>query len=222
MAKVLIVEDDAPLADGLAYNLERAGHEVLVARDGASGLELALTRRPDLVVLDLMLPALDGFGFLSKFRAAARDTPVIVLSALSDETTKIRGLDGGASDYVTKPFGVGELLARIRARLGGKPAAQAPIRVGEGEIDLERLEFRRGGHRVALTPTECSLVAELAKRPGAPVERAELLRTVWGVGPAATRTLDTHVARLRRKIEPDPSNPRHVITVHGVGLRLDP
>ncbi len=222
MARILIVEDDAALADGLHYNLARAGHEVTVARDGRVGLETALAQRPDLVVLDLMLPGLDGFGFLERFRATARETPVIVLSALADEGAKIRGLDGGAADYVTKPFGVGELLARIRARLAEHPPALATIDLASGTIDLARLEFRSGARVVALTPTERSLLAELARRIGKAVPRADLVHALWGVEPTETRALDTHVARVRRKIEPTPARPRHLVTVHGVGFRLDP
>lgn len=222
MARILIVDDDGPLAAGLEYNLVRAGHEVVVARDGKTGLSRAVADRPDVVVLDLMLPGLDGFGFLAQFRATSSVTPVIVLSALGDEATKIRCLESGAADYVTKPFGVGELIARIRLRLAEHPAPPRTIRIGAGVADLDRFEFSVGRSHAALTPTEATLLAELAKHPGAAVPRDDLLRNVWGVGPAQSRTLDTHVARLRRKIEPDPAHPRHLVTVHGVGFRLDP
>jgi DNA-binding response OmpR family regulator len=154
-------------------------------------------------------------------RSRERELPVIVLSALSDEATKVRGLDAGAADYVTKPFGVAELLARIRARLAERPAAVTVLSLGDGEADLARYEFRRGGRRVTLTPTEAALLALLARHPGAAVGREEIVRALWGVEASATRTLDTHVSRLRRKVEPDPRRPRHVVTVHGVGFRLD-
>ncbi len=221
-ATILLVEDDRAMAEGIEYNLGRAGYRVLRAADGAAGLRLAADARPDLVVLDLMLPGLDGFGFLERLRGGGARVPVLVLSALDSETDKIRGLDLGADDYVVKPFGVGELLARIRARLGDRGGGAKSFRLGEGTVDLDRLVFERGRKSVALTPTEASLLVELQRRSGAPARREDLLRAVWGAGPAETRTLDTHIARLRRKIEKDPARPRHLLTVHAVGYRLDP
>lgn len=224
MPTILVVEDDRALAEGLAYNLGKAGYRVLRAADGAEGVALARESRPDLVVLDLMLPGLDGFGFLRDVRGAGDRVPVIVLSALDAEGDKIRGLDLGADDYVTKPFGVGELLARIRVRLGegGAATGARSFRLGEGTVHLDRLEWVLGRRRAPLTATEARLLAELHRFAGSPVPREEILRSVWGADPGGTRTLDTHVARLRRKIERDPSRPRHLLTVHGVGYRLEP
>jgi DNA-binding response OmpR family regulator len=218
---ILLVEDDRTLAEGLAYNLDRAGYRVVRAGDGPGGLALAESDPPDLVVLDVMLPGLDGFAFLERLRARGSRVPVIVLSALDAETDKVRGLDLGADDYLAKPFGVGELLARIRARLGDRGSGPASFRLGDAAVHLDRLEFERDGKRLPLTPKEASLLRELHRFAGAPVAREVLLRALWGVGPGATRTLDTHVARLRRKIERDPAEPRHLLTVHGVGYRLD-
>ncbi len=222
MPTILVVEDDRALAEGLAYNLERAGYRVLRAGGGAEGAALAKEARPDLVILDLMLPGLDGFGFLRSVRGGGDRVPVIVLSALDAETDKIRGLDLGADDYVTKPFGVGELLARIRTRLGEGGAGARSFRLGEGTVHLDRLAWVKGRVSTALTPTEAGILRELHRFPGVPVEREALLRALWGADPGGTRTLDTHVARLRRKIEKDPARPRHLVTVHGIGYRLDP
>lgn len=222
MPTILLVEDDRALSEGLAYNLGRAGYRVLRAADGTEGLRLAGAEPPDLVILDLMLPGVDGFGFLERIRRGGSRVPVIVLSALDEETDKIRGLDLGADDYVAKPFGVGELLARIRARLGEKGSGPKSFRLGEGTIHLDRLAFERGRRSVPLTPTEAAILRELHRFAGAPVPREEILRALWGTDPGATRTLDTHVARLRRKIEKDPARPRHLVTVHAVGYRLDP
>jgi DNA-binding response OmpR family regulator len=219
---ILLVEDDRFLAEGLEYNLERAGHRVVRAGDATAGLRLVRDAAPDLVVLDLMLPGVDGFGFLARLRAAKCRAPVIVLSALESETDKIRALDAGADDFVTKPFGVGELLARIRARLSSpeRGARREAVQLPEGTIDLGALEFRSGRRRVTLTPTEAALLDCLLRAEGAAVPREHLLRAVWGVGSAESRTLDTHVARLRRKIEPDPDRPRYLRTAHSVGYRF--
>jgi len=222
VARILLVEDDAAMAAGLAYNLRRAGHEVLLAGDGPTGLRLAREGAPDLVVLDVMLPGLDGFAVLERLRAGGSRVPVVVLSALGEEEQKVRCLDGGAQDYVTKPFSVAELLARVRVRLGESAAAPEgdAFALGAGVVRLAGLEFVAGGHTVALTPTEVQLLRLLHARRGAAVAREEILREVWGVDDQSTRTLDTHVARLRRKLEPDPAHPRHLVTVHGVGYRL--
>lgn len=223
MKRILIVEDDPNLAEGLAYNLERDGYDVLQASDGPSGLRLARERSPDLIVLDVMLPELGGFDVLDRLRGDGRRTPVIVLSALGEEVHRLRGFDAGADDYVVKPFSVAELLARIRLRLRERvPAATEDFALAGGRVHLGRLEFIRAGERIGLTPTEVDLLRALHAQVGVPVTREELLETVWGVGGTASRTLDTHVARLRRKVECDPHDPRHIVTVHSVGYRLDP
>ena len=219
--KILIVEDDPRLSEGLAYNLDRAGYEVCQAADGITGLELALSEAPDLIVLDLMLPGRSGMEILGDLRKAGRAIPVIILSAIDDEVEKVRGFGLGAIDYVTKPFGVAELLARIRVRLSGHPGADPEtVALGTGTARLSDFIFERDGVEHPLTPTEVDILRYLAARIGGPVRRDDLVRAIWGLGAHSTRTLDTHVARLRKKIEPDPAHPRHLVTVHGVGYRL--
>jgi len=220
---ILVIEDDAHLAQGLRYNLERAGYRVVHAARGPEGLQAALTLGPDLVLLDLMLPGLHGFDLLARLREAGSTVPVIILTVQEAEVDKIRGFDAGADDYLTKPFGLGELLARIRARLRG-PGGDAPVEyaVAGGVLRLDALVFERDGGRVALTPTEAEILRLLCRRAGDPVRREELLGSIWGLRDSATRTLDTHVTRLRKKLEKDPANPQHLLTVHGVGYRLAP
>ena len=220
MTRILIVEDDAHLAAGLRYSLERAGYEVLHAGSGPDGLRTAQEHNPDLMILDLMLPGLHGFGLLEKLRAKGARTPVIILSAKDEEVDKIRGFDAGADDYMSKPFGMGELLARIRARLPA--AAKDGFRCGEGTVHLDAFTFELRGETVALTPTEVDILRALHRESGRPVPRDELLRSIWGLTRSNTRTLDTHVRRLRSKLERDPSHPEHIVTVHGVGYRFDP
>lgn len=222
--RILVIEDDAHLAAGLRYNLEKAGYSVSHAASGPDGLRSARDLRPDLIVLDLMLPGLSGFDLLGKLRDEGVKTPVIILSAKDAEMDKIRGFDTGADDYVSKPFGMGELLARIRARLrGGAPGGEegeTVFQLGGGSVHLEAMVFERDGGAVALTPTEVEVLRLLHRRVGKPVRREDLLREVWGVTAASTRTLDTHITRLRKKLERDPGQPAHLLTVHGVGYRL--
>ena len=220
--RILVVEDDAHLAAGLRYNLEKAGYLVSHAASGPEGLQLARESRPDLIVLDLMLPGLHGFDLLGALRADGVRTPVIILSAKDAEVDKIRGFDTGADDYLSKPFGMGELLARIRARLrgGAGDEEETEFAVGGGTVRLETMLFERDGETVHLTPTEVDVLRLLFGRVGRPVRREDLLKEVWGVGSASTRTLDTHITRLRKKLERDPGRPAHILTVHGVGYRL--
>jgi DNA-binding response OmpR family regulator len=220
--RILIVEDDAHLAAGLRYNLEKAGYAVSHAASGPDGLQSARDLHPDLIVLDLMLPGLDGFDLLGTLRDEGVRTPVIILSAKDAEVDKIRGFDTGADDYVSKPFGMGELLARIRARLrGGELEEEETVfAVGGGTVRLETMVFERDGGTTPLTPTEVDVLRLLYRRVGKPVRREDLLKEVWGVASASTRTLDTHVTRLRKKLERDPARPAHIVTVHGVGYRL--
>ena len=224
-----MVEDNPDLAFGLRNNLEIEGYEVVVAADGPSGLEEARTCRPDLVVLDLMLPGLDGFRVLRALREDGSRVPVLLLTARGDESDKVRGLRLGADDYVTKPFGVLELLARVEALLrrtaAGGPAAagQALERFGEIEVDPAARTVRRAGRTVGLRPMEFDLLLALLRRRGAVASRLELMREVWGHQAAVlSRTVDTHVAELRRKLEKDPAVPRHILTVRKAGYRLQP
>jgi DNA-binding response OmpR family regulator len=221
VTRVLIVEDNRDLAYGLRNNLEIEGYDVDVAVDGAEGLERAKSTRPDLVVLDLMLPKMDGFRVLRALRDDGLTMPVLVLTARGEESDKVRGLKLGADDYLTKPFGLLELLARVEALLRrAAPRAPADL-VGDIEIDRSTRTVTRNGNAVELAPKEYDLLIALADRNGAVVSRLELMRQVWGYSDAViTRTIDTHVAELRRKLERDPAQPRHILTVRKVGYRL--
>jgi DNA-binding response OmpR family regulator len=227
---VLIIEDNATLAAGLRNNLEYEGYEAIVAPDAGSGLAAARERRPDLIILDLMLPDMDGYRALRALRERGDETPVLVLTALADESDKVRGLRFGADDYVTKPFGLMELLARVdallrRARAAvphGAPAAAATVAVGDVRVCLATHAVTRAGRPVALRPKEYDLLVALLRRGGGVATRLDLLREVWGYGDGVTsRTVDTHVAELRRKLERDPANPRLLLTVRKTGYRLD-
>ena len=220
MTRILLVEDNADLAYGLRNNLEIEGYEVDVAADGEEGLEQARRTRPALVILDLMLPRLDGFRVLRAMRAEGLAMPVLILTARGEEADKVRGLKLGADDYVTKPFGVLELLARVEALL--RRNTSTPVeRIGEIEIDRATRVVLRRGARVDLAPKEFDLLVALADRRGAIATRLELMRSVWGWSDAViTRTIDTHVAELRRKLEDDPARPQLILTVRKVGYRL--
>ncbi len=218
-----MVEDNRDLALGLRNNLEIEGHEVEVAPDGRTALAAARARRPDLVVLDLMLPDQDGFRVLKGLRAAAEAPPVLILTARGEEADKVRGLKLGADDYVTKPFGLLELLARVEALL--RRTRPGPARrletFGEVEVDVAARTVRKRGRDVELAPKELDLLLALLAVEGAAVSRVDLLRRVWGYPSAVvTRTVDTHVAELRRKLENDPARPDHVLTVRKLGYRL--
>jgi DNA-binding response OmpR family regulator len=218
---ILIIEDNADLAYGLRNNLEIEGYEVEVSPDGRSGLERARNRRPDLVILDLMLPEMDGFRILRTLRQEGCTVPVLILTARGEEADKVRGLRLGAEDYVTKPFGVLELLARVEVLLRGKTRGHACERFGEVEVDVARRVVTRAGAPVELAPKEFDLLLALLRRRGAVASRLELLREVWGYSAAAvTRTVDTHIAELRRKLEAQPSHPRHILTARKAGYRL--
>jgi DNA-binding response OmpR family regulator len=227
MIRILLVEDNRDLAFGLRNNLEIEGYEVEVASDGRSGLERTRDRRPDLLILDLMLPGLDGFRLLEALRQRDHATPVLILTARGEEADKVRGLKLGADDYVTKPFGVLELLARVEALLrrerrqsAARPGS-APQAFGDIEVDPAARTVTRGRSPVELAPKEYDLLLALLGRSGAVASRLELMREVWGYSDdAVSRTIDTHVAELRRKLEADPASPRHILTVRKVGYRL--
>jgi DNA-binding response OmpR family regulator len=220
MTRVLIVEDNADLAYGLRNNLEIEGYEVEVAADGARGLDRARAAPPELLILDLMLPELDGFRVLRALRAEGFAMPVLILTARGEEADKVRGLKLGADDYVTKPFGLLELLARVEALLR-RNVRRALDAFGDVEIDRATRTVTRAGAAVELAPKEYDLLLALFDRDGAVVSRLDLMRRVWGYSDAVvTRTIDTHVAELRRKLEDDPARPRHILTARKVGYRL--
>ena len=223
MTRILVVEDNVDLAGGLRNNLEIEGYEVTLAHDGAAGLAAFETTAPDLVVLDLMLPAMDGYRVLHEIRRARSTIPVLLLTARSEEADKVRGLKLGADDYVTKPFGILELLARIEALLRrARPTTAPAYRFGTVDVDATRRTVTRDGQPVALTPMELDLLLALLRREGAVASRIELLQEVWGHSAAVlTRTVDTHIAELRRKLERDPAVPRFILTARKAGYRID-
>ncbi len=228
MSEILLVEDNPDLAYGLRNNLEIEGYEVTVAEDGEVGLQRALELDPSLVILDLMLPKLDGYRVLRAIREAGSQVPVLILTAKGEEADKVLGFRMGADDYVTKPFGVLELLARVRAvlrrtRNGNGMAYPADgDRFGDVEVDTRARTVLKAGETVALTPKEFDLLVALLRRHGAVASRLELMKEVWGHRAAVvSRTVDTHVAELRRKLEDDPSSPRHILTVWKAGYRLE-
>ena len=224
MARILIVEDNARLAYGLRNNLEIDGHVVDVAEDGPQGLEAVASRAPDLVILDLMLPGMNGYQVLRSLRDQGSGVPVLILTARGEEADKVMGFRLGADDYVTKPFGVLELLARVTAilRRAGRDGQPNQVETfGSVEIRLEQRSVLREGREVQLTPKEFDLLVALVRRRGAVATRTALMKEVWGHRAAIlSRTVDTHIAELRRKLEEHPGEPRHILTVHRSGYRL--
>jgi DNA-binding response OmpR family regulator len=226
MKRVLVAEDDPDLALGLKNNLEIEGYEVRVARDGDETLASALQWRPDLLILDLVMPKLDGMRVLRSLREHDTKVAVLVLTARGEEADKVRGLKLGADDYVTKPFGLLELLARVESLLRrareSKDAATEVLRFGDIEVDHVARRVRKAGLEVALRPKEYDLLLELLRHRGEVRSRLDLMQVVWGYSSAViTRTVDTHMFELRRKLETDAARPRHIMTVRGIGYRLD-
>lgn len=224
--KILIVEDNQDLAFGLRTNLEVQGYEVVLAEDGPAGLKSASADSPSLIILDLMLPKLGGIEVLKKLRSSGSTVPVLILTAKGNEVDKVLGLRLGADDYVTKPFGLMELMARVEALLRRtRPPAEvaaANYRFGVVEVRTESQEVLKNGQAVVLTPKEYGLLLALLQREGAVASRIELMGEVWGHSSAViSRTVDTHIAELRRKLESDPARPQHIITVRKSGYRLD-
>jgi DNA-binding response OmpR family regulator len=224
MIKILVVEDDPAILRGLADNLRFEGYDVITAQDGETGGKLQKTHKPDLIVLDLMLPRLGGLDLCRRLRKEGVQTPVLMLTAKSEESDRVTGLDTGADDYVTKPFSVKELMARVRALLRrAQPQTSLPdaLRFGDVDVDFLRYEARKKGKPVEMTRKEFAILRFLASRTGEAVTRDDLLNEVWGyeVYPVS-RTVDNHVAGLRAKLEADPANPSHIRTIHGVGYKF--
>jgi two-component system response regulator MtrA len=232
MTRVLVIEDSNDLAQGLRYNLELEGYVVKVAEDGNSGLSLAREWDPDLVILDLMLPGMDGYSVLRTLRADGRQTPVLILSARGEEADKVRGFQLDADQYVTKPFGLIELLERVKSLLRRSRArtdvhengtATGNLKFGDVVIDPASRTVTRAGEAVSLTPKAYELMMALIKRKGAVATRVELLREVWDHRAIVlTRTVDSHMAELRKKLEHDAADPKHFITIWKVGYRFSP
>ena len=231
MMRILVVEDDEALARGLCFNLAQDGYEVRAAASGEAGFEDLVEFDPHLVLLDLNLPDVDGLDVLRRMRAAHDERAVLCLTARGQETDVVMGLGLGADDYVTKPFALAELRARIGAllrRVASRPAAPSdtaspPARFGNVRVDLAAHRVLHPDREEELTPIETEVFAYLLARRGQAVERAVLLRELWGIQrPGATRTLDNHILRLRKKLEADPTHPTILQTVHGAGYRLAP
>ena len=224
MNRILVVEDDPAILRGLKDNLEYESYEVFTATDGEQGYRLVKEQHADLIILDVMIPKLDGYDLCRKVRHEGIDTPILMLTARGQEADRVHGLDLGADDYVAKPFSVPELLARVRAILRRvRPSTTPPDHVcfDDVSVDFDRFEARKAGQAVKLSRKEFGVLRLLAAREGQVVTRNELLDEVWGHDSfPTTRTVDNHIASLRAKFEVDPSNPRHLITMHGVGYKL--
>jgi two-component system, OmpR family, alkaline phosphatase synthesis response regulator PhoP len=221
--RVLVVEDDLSILTGVSMNLRFEGYEVLQAQDGARALELAVQESPDLIVLDVMLPQMNGYEVLRELRGRGLRTPVLVLSAKGLERDKVLGLDLGADDYVVKPFGVAELMARVKAVLRRRWGEDGEvIRFGEVAVDLNNKTVSRAGEAVELTAQEFRLLVQLVSNPGRTFSREQLLSGAWGLDYEGTpRTVDTFVRQLRQKLEPDPDEPRYIVTARGLGYRFE-
>ena len=230
--KVLLVEDDRTLLDVLKYNLTKEGHDVVTASDGVEALDMARNKKPDLIVLDVMLPKLDGFEVCRILRRETT-TPILMLTAKASETDKVVGLELGADDYMTKPFSMREFLARIKAMLrrsemmkmvesSAKETTPSIIKVGGLEIDFARHKVSQSGTTIDLSPKEFDLLAFILKNREQVFSRDQVLEKVWGYDYAGdTRTVDVHIRWLRQKIEVDPANPRHLLTVRGIGYKFE-
>ena len=224
MQKVLIIEDEPDMALGLRDNFEYEGYDVLVARDGKEGLSRALADNPDVILLDIMLPKMSGLDVCRQLRSNGVETPVIMLTARGQEIDKVIGLEMGADDYVTKPFSIKELLARVRAHLRRSTKQVVDIEnytFGEIELNFKKYEAKKDGSEIELSPREFELMKYFIQHRGETITRDQLLDDVWGYeNYPFTRTVDNHIAKLRQKIEQIPAEPKYIITVHRVGYRF--
>jgi len=222
--RILIIEDEPAMVAGLRDNFEYEGYDVISADDGVSGLERVLAEDPDLIVLDVMMPRMSGLEVCKQMKARRPSIPIIMLTARGQEIDKVLGLELGADDYVTKPFSIRELMARIRAVLRRVPP-QTPLpdvyRFGDVEVNVRGNQVRRAGSAVELSAKEFALLAYFISHPGETLSRDRLLDAVWGYqNYPNTRTVDTHIVHLRHKVEPDPEQPRFILTVHGTGYKF--
>ena len=224
MQTILVIDDDESLRDTIGVMLEQDGFRAVLVGDGKTGFEKAVTVKPDLMLVDLRLPGMSGTEICKQLRAAQVKTPIIVLSAVGDELDKVLLLEIGADDYMVKPFGTRELMARIRAVLRrASPEARKTVHFADTEVDFERRSVRRKGEELRFTPAEYNLLCYFLQNPERPLTRDMILNSVWGYEFFPnTRTVDAHVVKLRQKLEPDPNTPRHFRTVHGVGYRFMP
>jgi two-component system alkaline phosphatase synthesis response regulator PhoP len=225
MYKILIVEDEEELLRGLEISLSKEGYRILKATRGETGVKLAIKENPDLIILDVMLPGMSGLDVCRELRQKGIDVPIIMLTAKSEEIDRVVGLEIGADDYVTKPFSLRELLARIRVRLRRQPprVTKGPIQYcfGDVKIDFEKFVAVRKGRPLDLTPREFDILRLLIQCRGEVVTRDRLLDEVWGYEAyPSTRTIDSHILNLRQKLEDDPANPRHILTIYGEGYKF--
>ncbi|HEY3246369.1 MAG TPA: response regulator transcription factor [Phycisphaerae bacterium] len=226
MARILVAEDEPDMLMGLRDNLQFEGYQVIEASDGLKALELAKAQRPDLMLLDIMLPKLDGLEVCKRMRESGFTLPILMLTAKSQEIDIVRGLEAGADDYVTKPFSVRELLARIKAalrRTGLAPSMSKILKIGEAEVDLVKGKVVRAGQTFSLGHFEIEILKMLIESAEKPVERNKLLDVIWGLDAFPTnRTVDNHIVSIRRKIETDAKHPQHIVTVHSIGYKFIP
>lgn len=225
MERILIIEDEVPMRTALQDALCAENYRVLTAADGESGLKRALEEKPDLVLLDIMMPRLDGYSVCAELRRLAVAVPILMLTAKGQVEDRVVGLDAGADDYLVKPFSTEELLARVRAllrRMRHQVHTPAKFQLGDVEIDLARQTAVRGKRPLHFTAKEFAMLRLMSENPGEPVSRERFLDLVWGYTAfPTTRTVDTHIASLRSKVERDPENPRWIKTVHGIGYKLE-
>ncbi|MFH2074577.1 MAG: response regulator transcription factor [Pseudomonadota bacterium] len=224
MAKILIVEDQKDMVTGLVFNLEAQGHTVSAAYDGEAGLSSAERERPDLIVLDIMLPKRDGFEVCRELRRKGHDVPILMLTARREEADKVRGLEIGADDYLTKPFGLSEFLARIKALLRRGPGKDVQLencRFGTIEVDFKNYRASNDGVPVNLSQREFEMMRLFLKNRDTVISRNRFLNEIWGYDRyPTTRTVDAHIASLRKKLETDPEHPQFIITAHGLGYKF--
>lgn len=224
MPRILVIEDEPAMQSGLRDNLEIEGYDVTIEGDGRAGLDALRSGAYDLTILDVMLPSLPGFDVLKQARAAGVKTPVIMLTAKGEEIDRVLGLELGADDYITKPFSLRELLARVKAVLRrgqGATASVSTVTIGLLTIDFTAYTAVRKGVDVEMTPKEFDVLKHLWEHQGQTVTRDQLLSTVWGYDDSlSTRTVDNFILRLRQKLEPDPGHPKHILTLHGAGYKL--
>ena len=224
MTKILIVEDEPNMVAGLRDNFEYEGYEVITAPDGVAGLERAIAEKPDLVILDVMMPRMSGLDVCKQLKAKRPSVPIIMLTARGQEVDKVVGLELGADDYVTKPFSIRELLARVKAvlrRAKTAPKEKESYSFGEVEVNVKSCQVSRGGKALDFSSKEFELLKYFLCHPGEALSRDRLLEDVWGYDRfPTTRTVDAHIVRLRQKVEPKPEEPRFILTVHGTGYKF--
>jgi DNA-binding response OmpR family regulator len=223
--KILVLEDDPGIQLSIKDEFESLGYRVLTAVDGEEGLEMVRKQNPDLIILDIMLPVLDGYEVCKKLRREGDNTPIIMLTVKDKEIDKVLGLELGADDYVTKPFSLRELVARVKAILRRTEERSTEInryRIGEIELDFKKFEATKGERKLEFTPIEFKILQLLIQNRGQALTRDDFLDNIWGADNlyVSTRTIDSHIANIRKKIEDDPSNPKHILSIRGIGYKL--